>query len=229
VDCRTRLSLNLGAQRIALRISADLNWMDYLGKAKLIRTETRHNLLGNARVLIDSADASTNLTIAPLFDLAGATGNGKIAVRTIAARPGRIYAKQALETLGVWAKVEPKLAQADNIRNALNLVSRGEAKFGIVYASGSSMRQTPRPIPRRKWSGFFPNQRIARLSTRPPLLTPRQIRMRLAFSLICRHRQQTRSGRTRFCNLDEVKRGAIAANGKCAARNFMISFATNAS
>lgn len=49
--------------------------------------------------------------------------------------PWGIYANQALEKLGIWAKVEPKLAQADNIRNALTLVSRGEAKFGIVYAT----------------------------------------------------------------------------------------------
>ncbi len=49
--------------------------------------------------------------------------------------PWGIYAKQALEKPGIWAKVEPKLAQADNIRNALTLVSRGEAKFGIVYAT----------------------------------------------------------------------------------------------
>lgn len=49
--------------------------------------------------------------------------------------PWGTYAKQALEKPGIWAKVEPKLAQADNIRNALTLVSRGEAKFGIVYAT----------------------------------------------------------------------------------------------
>src|SRR5215471_14527044 len=36
-------------------ISADLAWMDYLQKAGLIRTETRHNLLGNALVLIEPA------------------------------------------------------------------------------------------------------------------------------------------------------------------------------
>ena len=48
-------------------ISADLSWMDYLEKAKLIRPGTRHNLLGNALVLIESADASANLTIAPGF------------------------------------------------------------------------------------------------------------------------------------------------------------------
>ena len=39
-----------------------------------------------------------------------------------------------VEKLGVWQKVEPKLEQVDNVRAALNLVSRGEV-FGIVYAT----------------------------------------------------------------------------------------------
>jgi molybdate transport system substrate-binding protein len=90
-----------------LFISADLNWVDYLDQAGLIRPETRHNLLGNGLVFIEPADSSTNLMIAPGFDLAGA-------VCTITACAGGIYAKQALDALGIWAKVEPKLAQADN-------------------------------------------------------------------------------------------------------------------
>nr|WP_036261419.1 molybdate ABC transporter substrate-binding protein [Methylocapsa aurea] len=131
-------------------ISADLTWMDYLDKAKLIKPGTRRNLLGNALVLIQPADASTDLKIAPNFDLAGATGDGKIAVCTIASCPGGIYAKQALESLGVFANVEPKLAQADNIRNALTLVSRGEARFGIVYATDA------KADPKVKVVGIFP-------------------------------------------------------------------------
>ncbi len=116
-------------------ISADLVWMDYLDKAKLLKAGTRINLLGNALVLIEPADGTSTLKIAPNFDLASATGDGKIAVCTIASCPGGIYAKAAFEKLGVWSAVEPKLAQADNIRNALNLVARGEAKFGVVYAT----------------------------------------------------------------------------------------------
>ena len=141
-------------------ISADLTWMDYLEKAKLIQPKTRHNLLGNALVLIEPADASAKLTIAPGFDLAGATGDGKIAVCTIASCPGGIYAKQALEALGIWAKVEPKLAQADNIRNALTLVSRGEAKFGIVYATDA------KADPKVKVVGIFPE------ATHSPIVYP---------------------------------------------------------
>jgi molybdate transport system substrate-binding protein len=116
-------------------ISADRKWMDYLEKAKLIRAGTRKNLFGNKLVLIEPRDADVKLEIAKGFDLAGATGDGKIAVCMIDSCPAGIYAKEALESLGVFAGVEPKLAQADNVRNALTLVSRGEARFGIVYAT----------------------------------------------------------------------------------------------
>jgi molybdate transport system substrate-binding protein len=116
-------------------ISADLKWMDYLEKAKLIRAGTRRNLLGNKVVLIESGDTDVKLQIAKGFDLAGAAGDGKIAVCMIDSCPAGIYARQALESLGVFAGVEPKLAQAENVRNALTLVSRGEAKLGIVYAT----------------------------------------------------------------------------------------------
>lgn len=141
-------------------ISADLNWMDYLDQAGLIRTKTRRNLLGNALVLIEPSDSSTKLVIAPGFDLAGAAGNGKIAVCTVATCPGGIYAKQALDALGIWPKVEPKLAQADNIRSALNLVSRGETSFGIVYATDA------KADPNVKVAGVFPE------STHSPITYP---------------------------------------------------------
>jgi len=131
-------------------ISADLKWMDYLEKVKLIRAGTRRNLFGNKLVLIEPSDADVKLEIAKGFDLAGAAGDGKIAVCAIDSCPGGIYAKEALETLGVFAGVEPKLAQADNIRNALNLVSRGEARFGIVYATDA------RADPKVKVVGTFP-------------------------------------------------------------------------
>jgi molybdate transport system substrate-binding protein len=141
-------------------ISADTNWMDYLDKAKLIRPGTRRNLLGNALVLVEPGDSSVALDIAPGFDLAGATGDGKIAVCTIASCPGGVYAKQSLEKLGVWDNVSPKLAQADNIRAALNLVARGEAKFGIVYATDAKAE------PKVKVVGTFPE------ATHAPIVYP---------------------------------------------------------
>ncbi len=141
-------------------ISADLQWMDYLEKNKLIRKGTRRNLLGNQLVLIEPADADSTLKIAQGFDLAGATGDGKIAVCTIASCPGGIYAKEALEKLGVFESVESKLAQADNIRSALNLVARGEAKFGIVYKTDAKAE------PKVKLIGIFP------VSSHSPIVYP---------------------------------------------------------
>lgn len=116
-------------------ISADLKWMDYLDKAKLLKAGTRRNLLGNALVLVEPSDGTSDLKITKGFPLAKALGDGKLAVCTVSSCPAGVYSKEALTNLGVWNDVEPKLAQADNVRNALMLVARGEAKFGIVYAT----------------------------------------------------------------------------------------------
>ncbi|MGQ0443945.1 MAG: molybdate ABC transporter substrate-binding protein [Beijerinckiaceae bacterium] len=131
-------------------ISADLKWMDYLEKSKLVRAGTRQDLFGNKLVLIEPGDSDVKLEIAQGFDLADAVDDGKIAVCMIDSCPAGIYAKEALESLGVFASVEHKLAQVDNVRNALTLVSRGEAKFGIVYATDA------KSDPKVKLVGTFP-------------------------------------------------------------------------
>ena len=47
--------------------------------------------------------------------------------------PAGKYGKAALEKLGLWAGVSGKLAEAESVRAALLLVSRGEAALGVVY------------------------------------------------------------------------------------------------
>ncbi len=118
-----------------LFISADEKWMGYLADKGAIKPETRQTLLGNTLVLVEPANTSTKLKIGQGFDLAGALGDGKLAVCTVSSCPAGIYGKEALEKLGVYKAIEPKLAQAENVRAALLLVARGEAKFGIVYAT----------------------------------------------------------------------------------------------
>ena len=46
-----------------------------------------------------------------------------------------IYAKEALQKLGAWDTLSPKLAPAEDVRCALALVERNEAPLGIVYGS----------------------------------------------------------------------------------------------
>jgi molybdate transport system substrate-binding protein len=118
-----------------LFISADLDWMKYLSDKKLTKPETEVKLLGNRIVLIAPADSKAETTIAAGFDLAGLIGDGKLAMGDVKAVPAGKYGKAALETLGVWASVEGKVAQSENVRAALKLVSTGEAALGIVYAT----------------------------------------------------------------------------------------------
>lgn len=123
-------------------VSADLDWMDYLDTKGLIRAETRVNLVANTLVLIVPVGSPAEPKIAPGFALAAAIGEGRLATGDVRSVPVGKYAKAALTSLGVWAAVEPKLAGAENVRAALALVARGEARYGIVY--GSDARSEPK-------------------------------------------------------------------------------------
>ena len=89
--------------------------------------------------------------------------------------PAGKYGKAALEKLGVWASVSGKIAQAENVRAALLLVSRGEAPVGIVYQTDAAAD------PNVKIIGTFPEDthpadrlsdradgRMPPIPTRPP-------------------------------------------------------------
>ena len=142
-------------------LSADVDWMDYGSKKKLIKDDTRFNLLGNRLVLIAPKDSKlANVTIGAGFNLAALAGDGRIAVGDVRAVPAGLYAKAALEKLGAWAAVEPKLAMAENVRAALVLVARGEAPLGIVYETDAKID------PGVKIVGVFPED------SHPPIIYP---------------------------------------------------------
>ena len=56
------------------------------------------------------------------------------------------YAQAALEWLGQWQALAPRLARADNARAALLLVERGEAPLGIVYATDAAISPGVRAV-----------------------------------------------------------------------------------
>jgi molybdate transport system substrate-binding protein len=133
-------------------ISADLKWMDYGSEKKLIDDKTRMNLLGNKLVLIAGKESKLgDVTIGSGLDLAGLIGQGRIATGDVRAVPVGIYAKAALQKLGLWNAVEPKLAMVGNVRAALVLVARGEAPLGIVYATDAKVEPAVKVI------GTFPD------------------------------------------------------------------------
>ncbi len=141
-------------------ISADLDWMDYVQKKKLIKDDTRFNLLGNRLVLIAPKDSAVELKIGKDFPLAAALGDNHIAMANVKSVPAGKYGSAALEKLGVWAAVQPKVAQADNVRAALALVAQGEAPLGIVYESDAAAE------PKVKIVDVFPED------SHPPIIYP---------------------------------------------------------
>lgn len=121
-----------------LFFSADLDWMDHLAKQNLIRPDSRVSLLANSIVLIAPKDSRAEVRMGPGLDLAGALGQGRLAMGNVAAVPAGKYGKAALEKLGAWAGVKDRVAQGESVRAALLLVSRGEAPLGIVYATDAA-------------------------------------------------------------------------------------------
>ena len=141
-------------------ISADLDWMYYLDQRKLILAGSQVNLLSNRLVLIAPADSKTVLTIAPDFPLAVALGVNRLAMADPASVPAGKYARAALQKLGVWPAIAPKLAPAENVRAALALVARGEAPYGIVYRTDAIAERKVRVV------GEFP------ANLHPPIVYP---------------------------------------------------------
>jgi molybdate transport system substrate-binding protein len=141
-------------------MSADLDWMNYGQQKDLIKPDTRVNLLGNRIVLVAPKDANISINIQPGFDLAALLKGERLAMGNVDAVPAGKYGKAALEKLGAWDGVKDKLAQAESVRAALLLVSRGEAPLGIVYQTDAASD------PGVKIVGTFPE------NSHPPIIYP---------------------------------------------------------
>ena len=116
-------------------VSANRDWMDALERDGLIRRETRRDLLGNRLVLIGHGAGLPPMRIGAL---PARLDGGRLAMALVEAVPAGIYGRQALTALGIWDRVAPRVVQADNVRAALAFVARGEAPFGIVYATDAA-------------------------------------------------------------------------------------------
>jgi molybdate transport system substrate-binding protein len=141
-------------------ISADADWMDYLAAKDLVLRDSRVDLVGNRLVLVAPVADPVQLRIAPRFPLAGALGDGRLAVADPGSVPAGKYARAALTSLGVWDSVSARLAPADNVRAALALVARAEAPLGIVYRTDALVEPKVRIV------DTFP------AGTHPPIVYP---------------------------------------------------------
>lgn len=151
--------INQGAPA-QLYVSANPKWMDFLEKNGRIQPGTRQDLLGNRIVIIAPKGAGMHLTIEKGFNLSGILGEGKLAMGDPDHVPAGIYGKQALESLGEWRNVAPKVASAKDVRAALVLVERAEVPLGIVYATDAAISDKVEVV------GVFPEK------SHPPITYP---------------------------------------------------------
>lgn len=143
-----------------LFISANEDWMDALERGGLLQDGSRASLVTNRLVLIARSGSQIAIEPTPGFDLAGALGDGRLAVAETDSVPAGRYAKAALERLGIWGDVRARLAPAENVRAALQLVARGAAPLGITYATDAHSE------PQVRIAGTFP------ADSHPPIRYP---------------------------------------------------------
>ncbi len=112
--------------------SAGRPQMDELASQGLIEPGTQRDFAGNALVLVVPADSESAPT--SFADLAAANVT-RLAVGNPKTVPVGKYAEQTLTRLGLWQQLQSRLILAEDVRQTLDYVARGEVDAGIVYAT----------------------------------------------------------------------------------------------
>jgi molybdate transport system substrate-binding protein len=122
---------------IDLFLSAAERQMDELERRGLIVPQSRRVFARNVLVAIKPVDSP--LDLARPADLLDARVR-RVVVGNPKTVPAGQYAEQSLRALGIWERLGPRLVFAENVRQALEYVARGEVDAGFVYASDLASR-----------------------------------------------------------------------------------------
>lgn len=118
--------------------SADQATMDKAQTEKLIDPATRRNFVSNSLVLIVPVDAKVQPDSLAALKQPDVT---RIAIGKTDTVPVGRYTKQVLEAAGEWQTLSPKFIPADNVRQVLDYVARGEVDAGFVYRTDAALMQ----------------------------------------------------------------------------------------
>jgi molybdate transport system substrate-binding protein len=118
-------------------LSAAQRQMDELEKQNLIVGASRRAFARNALTVIKPADSRVDIT--KPADLLEARV-GRIVIGSPKSVPAGQYAEESLRALGLWDRLQPKLVFAENVRQALDYVARGEVDAGFVYTTDVASR-----------------------------------------------------------------------------------------
>lgn len=121
-------------------ISASEAWMEDVFMAGGTASDSALTIAENRLALVTSLDTTTSVEgsdgiLAVGFEIINHDPNLPIAIGNPDHVPAGIYARQALQHLGVWETLENRLAPMPNALSVLTSVLRGEVAAGIVYGS----------------------------------------------------------------------------------------------
>jgi molybdate transport system substrate-binding protein len=111
--------------------------MDELDQKGLIVRETRRVFARNVLTVIKPVDSG--LDVSKPQDLLDPR-IGRIVIGNPKTVPVGQYAEESLRALGLWDRLQPKLVLAENVRQALDYVARGEVDAGFVYTTDAAVR-----------------------------------------------------------------------------------------
>jgi len=116
--------------------SADQETMNRGVDQKVIAADARRDFAANTLVLVTPTQGAP--AIATLADLKKPEVK-RIAVGKVASVPVGRYTQQALGSAQLWSALSPKLVFADNVRQVLDYVARGEVEAGFVYRTDAEL------------------------------------------------------------------------------------------
>ncbi|MFN0318137.1 MAG: molybdate ABC transporter substrate-binding protein [Burkholderiales bacterium] len=116
--------------------AADLDTMDRAQKQNAIVKDTRQNFVSNKLVVATALRGP--LVLGSLADLARADVQ-RIAMGIPDSVPVGRYTKAVLEGAKLWDLLQPKMIFAQNVRQCLDYIARGEVDAGFVYATDAAL------------------------------------------------------------------------------------------
>ncbi len=114
---------------------ANPGWMDWLEDRGRLIPDSRRSPFSNALVLVGPPGAAPLAAVSARHLLDRLGPDGRMAMGEHRSVPAGQYAQAWLAAKGLWEPLRPRLAEVENVRAALALVSRAEVPLGIVYAS----------------------------------------------------------------------------------------------
>jgi molybdate transport system substrate-binding protein len=116
--------------------SADQKTMDQAKEKSLILIDTRKDFVSNGLVVTVPKDSK--MVIKGVKALSESKIS-RISMGNPETVPAGRYAQEVLSKAGLWEGLKPKLIYAENVRQVLDYVTRGEVDAGFVFATDAAL------------------------------------------------------------------------------------------